>query len=63
MEIEWKVTTVAGELRAERLARVLARLILAAKSDQSDVVPLKPCGVLRGDGRNEEIPSTQEVSS
>lgn len=62
MDIKWKVTT-AGELRSERLARLLARLILDGEDTLSDMASPRGCGGTGGGGRNEEISSTQEVSS
>lgn len=63
MEIDWKVMTVTGELAAERLARLLARLILDAEQDAPKVAPDRGCALPGNIGRNGEIPSTQEVSS
>jgi hypothetical protein len=63
VDITWKVKTGAGELCAERVARLLARLILNGDHVPSTVACPEGCGDLRNNGRNEEIPSTQEVSS
>ncbi len=63
MDIEWKVTTVPEELAAQRLARLLARLILDAEDTLSEAAPPTGCVRSRDDDRNEEIPSTQVVPS
>lgn len=59
MDIEWKITTVAGEPRSERLARLLARLILNAEDTLNDPAPPADCEPSRDGGKNEKIPSTR----
>lgn len=60
--IKWKVTTVPESLGADRLARLLARLILEAEN-KTQSSSKGGCEEIGTEGRNREIPTTQEVSS
>lgn len=59
MKINCSIETAREPMAVHRLARLLARLILDAEARAE-----RPgCGDAGSAGRNEEIPSTQEVSS
>jgi hypothetical protein len=61
--LEVVVADLGHPLDAERLARLLARLILDAGHDPDDLTAARGCEPLRTDSSNEQIPSRQEVSS